>query len=315
MLTFSRGKRGESRPIDPVPLVKETVKLFGSTFPSSIQLRLELEADIPRVMADPIQFEQVLVNLCINARDAIENRGQILILLRSQEETRAVCSSCRQSVTGTFVELAVHDDGSGIPAEHLDRIFEPFYTTKPVGEGSGMGLATTHGIVHEHHGHIVIESPPEGGTLFRVLMQPAIASSIDGHDDNLQANDNTQEQVGHILLVEDEESVRSFMHEFLESRGFSVSEAVDGIDALEWLDNTASTPDLIITDQTMPRMTGLELAHVLAERRLKVPALLYTGYGDQLSDAALAEAGLAGWLKKPVDPGELLAQIKRAMQG
>jgi PAS domain S-box-containing protein len=307
MLTFSRGKRGESRPIDPAPLVKETVKLFGSTFPSTIHLRFDLAADVPRIMSDPIQFEQILVNLCINARDAIDGRGQITISLARRRGLDLVCTACRQAVRGDYVELAVHDDGCGIPDALLDRIFEPFFTTKPVGAGSGMGLATTHGLVHEHHGHIVVESPPVGGTLFRVLLQPAAGRARgDGVAPRAPGAAPGAGHQGHVLLVEDEESVRGFMRDFLESRGYAVSEAVDGQAALEWFEQASSAPDLVITDQTMPRMTGLEFARALRERRCDVPTILYTGYSEQLPEPGLAAAGLAGCLKKPVDLGELM---------
>jgi len=318
MLTFSRGRRGEVRPVDPAPLVKETVKLFGSTFPSSIQLRFELAAGVPRVLSDPIQFEQVLVNLCINARDAIDGRGQILIGLTHRPRLDLVCSSCRQHVHGAYVELAVHDDGSGIAREHLDRIFEPFFTTKPVGAGSGMGLATTHGIVHEHGGHIVVEAPPEGGTLFRVLLPPAEEGGV--HTTPADTGDGTPASAlpaAHILLVEDEESVRGFMREFLESRGFTVSEAVDGQAALDWLAAAATPPDLVITDQTMPRMTGLELAHALHAREPAVPTILYTGYREQFDDGRLDDACLSSTLvaclRKPVDLLELTDAITLAL--
>ena len=316
MLTFSRGKRGESRPVDPIPLVRETVKLFGSTFPSTIQLRLELEAGLSRVMSDPIQFEQVLVNLCINARDAIENRGRILISLRAREAVDRVCSSCRQRFNGDYIELAVHDDGIGIPDDVVDRIFDPFFTTKPTGKGSGMGLATTHGIVHEHGGHILVEAPPEGGTLFLIMMQrvPETTAEVPIAPAAIEPASETPRHA-HLLLVEDEESVRGFMRDFLESRGYRVSEAVDGRAALEWFDARSERPDLVITDQTMPRMTGMELARALRERHGAIPTVLYTGYSDALTETVIAQSGLAGWLRKPVDPGELTRLLDRVLQG
>jgi PAS domain S-box-containing protein len=315
LLTFSRGERGAVRPIDPRPLVTETVKLFGSTFPSSVRLRLELGGDVPPALCDPVQFEQVLVNLCINARDAIGGHGEIVITLRRQGAADLVCTACRQPVSGEFVELAVLDDGHGIPPGLLDRIFEPFFTTKPAGAGSGMGLATTHGIVHEHGGHIVVESPPAGGTLFRVLLPPAASTRTAGTDASTEQRGGRPRKVlrGHVLLVEDEASVRGFMREFLESRGYSVSEAVDGQAALDWFAASASPPDAVLTDQSMPRLNGIEFARALRRHGARVPVLLYSGHGEPLDAGAAAAAGISGVLNKPLDLHELVERLAAAI--
>ena len=156
MLTFSRGRRGEARLLSLPQLVGEAAKLLRPALPSTIELRTELAAQVSAVRADPVQVEQVLLNLAINARDAMAGAGLIALAVREARHAGAVCSSCRQKFSGGFVELSVHDTGCGISADVVDRMFEPFFSTKDVGKGSGMGLAMVHGIVHEHGGHILV---------------------------------------------------------------------------------------------------------------------------------------------------------------
>jgi CheY-like chemotaxis protein len=168
-----------------------------------------------------------------------------------------------------------------------------------------MGLATTHGIVHDHGGHVVVESPAESGALFRVLLPPTTLED----DDDAAEHDATpapdRKRTGHILLVDDEQSVREFMSDYLENRGYTVCVASNGQEALDRFDTGQPHPDLVITDQTMPGMTGIELAEALGERPGQVPVILYTGYGSQVSERQVEESGVDGYLKKPLDLREL----------
>ena len=170
MLTFSRGQRGKRSPVALPELVRDACKLLRSTLPSTIDLRLSLEDALPPLDLDPVQVEQVVLNLCINARDAMRGTGAIRIGLRHHERIHAVCASCRQRVDGSYIELSVRDTGPGITPDVMERMFEPFFSTKDVGRGSGMGLSLAHGIVHEHGGHILVDSLPNERTKFRVLL-------------------------------------------------------------------------------------------------------------------------------------------------
>ena len=174
MLTFSRGQRGKRSQVALPDLVRDACKLLRSTLPSTIDLRLNLEDALPLLELDPVQVEQVVLNLCINARDAMNGSGAIRISLRQYSgilaRTSPVCASCRQKVDGAYVELAVRDTGPGITPEVMERMFEPFFSTKDVGRGSGMGLSLAHGIVHEHGGHILVDSLLNDRTKFRVLL-------------------------------------------------------------------------------------------------------------------------------------------------
>jgi signal transduction histidine kinase len=158
MLTFSRSRRGEPRTLALAPLIRESVKLLRSSLPATVALGTDLDDDAPPVLLDPGQLEQVLMNLAINARDAMRSSGEIRVAVRFVERVAAVCTSCRKTFEGDMVELSVSDNGPGIAADVQERMFEPFFTTKDVGQGSGMGLSTVHGIVHEHGGHVVVES-------------------------------------------------------------------------------------------------------------------------------------------------------------
>jgi len=315
MLTFSRGRRGKPRPLALAPLVRESAKLLRSSFPATIDLRTELDDDAPLVLMDPVQLEQVLMNLAINARDAIRSSGEIRIAVRPCGLTAGECASCRANVDGDFVELAVADDGSGIPAEVQERMFEPFFTTKDVGQGSGMGLSTVHGIVHEHGGHIVVESGAGRGANFRVLL-PALQSHDCASAPPPAPGDRVLPRAalsGRVVVVDDELSVGRFMQDLLTQWGLEVAlfeSAGKALDALA----AGEAFDLVITDQTMPGMTGIELARAARALRPRLPIVLYTGYGEGVAPAEIDAAGIAGLARKPIEPSELLALLARYLE-
>jgi PAS domain S-box-containing protein len=313
MLTFSRGQRGERRAVALGPLVRESVKLLRSTMPATLELATDLDDAAPQVMLDPVQADQVLLNLGINARDATGGQGAVTVAVRRVAVDGAVCASCRKRVTGDFVELAVRDTGPGIAPEAVDRMFEPFFTTKEVGKGSGMGLATVHGIVHEHGGHIVVESQPGRGASFRVLF-PTLPAEEGAARPARKARTveaaPREALAGHVLVVDDEAMVSEFMKELLESWGLAVTAKPNGVEAKAAFAQTPELYDLVVTDQTMPRVTGLQLARELLEIRPTVPVILYTGYADNLTEAQAHAAGIRALIRKPVEPAALLALLK-----
>jgi PAS domain S-box-containing protein len=313
MLMFSRGQRGAPRPLALAPRVEQVLALLRPSFPDSIQLLTDLDTEAPTVMLDPVQLEQVLVNLCINARDALNGTGTVRVAVRSARVAGAVCMGCRQPIEGELVELCVEDDGPGIQPEVMDRIFEPFFSTKEVGRGAGMGLATVHGIVHEYGGHVVVETAPGEGTRFRVLFAPLTTGTTTHALATLAYAEKTitpPSLAGHVLVVDDEKAVGEFMRELLETWGLESTFVADAREAFDIVAQSPSRFDLVITDQSMPRMTGLELARSLNTVRADLPIVLYTGFGDQLSDAQLREAGIRSMLQKPVQP-QKLAEVLR----
>ncbi len=310
MLTFSRGQRGEPQSLQLAPHLAEAVRLMQSSLPSSIEISTAFDADLPCVLLDPLHVEQVLMNLCINARDAMQGRGSLRITLHARHCDDCTCTACHQTVTGDFVELAVSDSGPGIAADVRERMFEPFFSTKEVGSGSGMGLAMVHGTVHEYGGHIAVDSTPGHGATLRIWFpawfppQPLAAGEASARPDRqapgLAAAGGLR---GRILLCDDEASVREFMHDLLSGWGLEVSIAVDGIEACERFAADPDAFDVVLLDQTMPRMSGLEAAGQLAQLRPAVPVLLYTGYSEQVSPGQLSAAGVRALIRKPLDIG------------
>ncbi len=312
MLTFSRGQRGEPRPLSLPPLVKESVKLLRSSLPATLELHTAEDKEVPAVMLDPVQLEQILLNLCINSRDAMAGTGTIQVATRHLRKAEFGCTSCHQRVQGDWVELAVEDTGPGIPEGILDRIFEPFFSTKEVGKGSGMGLSTVHGIVHDHGGHVVVETAPGRGARFRVLF-PSLGPghkaqpTAPGESSGPQGGQATV--AGRVLVVDDEEMVGDFMRDLLEGRGLEVTVTRDPEDALAAIRRNPNAFDLVITDQTMPKLTGLVLAREISKLSKGLPVILYTGYGEGIDDRELGVAGVRALARKPVEPDALLELI------
>jgi CheY-like chemotaxis protein len=317
LLMFSRGRRGERGAVSLSKLVTEARALVRGTMPATLELDLMLD-EVPAVIADRVQLEQVLLNLCINARDALGGVGTVGISVRRTRSTDRVCSSCRRRVEGEFVELAVSDKGPGIPADVRGRIFDPFFTTKEAGKGSGMGLAVVHGIVHEHGGHIIVEAPGEGGTTFRILL-PAAAEGLP--PGAVKAADSAARRAGpaplhgRVLVVDDEQSVAEFMSELLRTWGLEVDVAHGGDEALSMLESDPGAYDLVITDQSMPRMRGIELAGRIAHLSPAAPVVLYTGTADDIARHELEAARVKELVRKPVEPFELRAIVARFVSG
>jgi CheY-like chemotaxis protein len=278
-----------------------------------MELAVSMDESALPVFVDPAQVEQVLLNLCINARDATEGAGCLRIAVRPLFETKALCTGCRQCADGSFVELVVEDDGHGISPEIVERIFEPFFSTKETGKGTGMGLAMVHGIVHEHGGHVVVESIPGQGARFRVLW-PVATEAPDGTSRSIEPSVPTRPPrpslSGTALVVDDDESVGEFMRELLETWGVAATCVSYPDIALEFVRMAPGRFDVVITDQSMPRMTGLELARRLREVRPDLPVILYTGQGDGLSDQVASAARLSALVRKPVDPAVLAEALR-----
>jgi two-component system, cell cycle sensor histidine kinase and response regulator CckA len=311
MLTFSRGQRGEPRPLALPRLIEDSVKLFRPTLPSTIEIRTELAEDVASVMLDPVHFDQILLNLCLNARDAMSGVGTIRIAARGFTANQAVCTACHKSVSGGYVALIVEDDGPGIDPAVLERIFEPFFTTKEVGKGSGMGLATVHGIVHEYGGHLLVDTAPGRGTRFQVLFpaHPDVQVN-DGKPAAGMAPTLAPQLSGCVLVVDDEQTVASFMCDLLESWGLEAAAASNAAQACQLFDERSGGYDLVITDQTMPKMTGVELAAALREKRPDLPIILYTGLNDALPRSVVERSGIRAVVGKPVEPHELFGLLQ-----
>jgi PAS domain S-box-containing protein len=313
MLTFSRGQHGEPRQVKLPLLISEWINLLETTLPSSIEIKTELGSAAVTTMIDPVQVEQILMNLCINARDAMQGQGSLTIRLNQDVYDNCVCASCHQPVNGEFIEISVSDTGSGIPVKTRQRMFEPFYSTKEVGRGSGMGLSMVHGIVHEHDGHIVVDSMADHGSTLRILLKPVEQKSAAGEVLSTDRSVDTEKLHGRVMLIDDEPAVREFMRDLLENWGLSVTDFSNGVDACKSLSNDIDQFDLVVLDQTMPRMSGMDTARQMLALRPDFPVILYTGYSADVTETQAEELGIRALVKKPVDTGNLYRLIKELL--
>ena len=312
MLAFSRGQRSEPRPVALKSLVNESARMLRATLPATLELAHRVEDD-PVALVDPVQAHQVLLNLCINARDAMDESGRITVTARRARAADMTCASCRHRFSGDFAELAVSDGGSGIAPEVLERMFDPFFSTKEIGQGTGMGLSIVHGVVHEHGGHVLVESRPAAGTTFRVLLPLAVRDASTAGAAPEAGQPPVLSLRGRVLLVEDEQSVLGFMRELLQGWGLDVVAARDPADALHWFGLEPDRFDVVLTDHTMPGMTGMELARALVARRADVPVLLYSGRSELLDADAAAAAGVRQLLSKPIDSRALHGALREVL--
>ncbi|MCF6188114.1 MAG: PAS domain S-box protein [Desulfobulbaceae bacterium] len=316
ILTFSRKAEQAKHSIQISLVAREALQLLRSSIPSTIEIKEQIEAEY-FILADPTQIHQVIVNLCTNASLAMtDERGILRISLQDM-----TVNSHRQTVImdnnlppGNYVVLEVEDTGCGIAPEIKNKLFDPYFTTREHGQGSGMGLAVVHGIVQSHHGIITVDSGKDQGALFRLYF-PAIAQSVgeNRHKKNTgsQAALPTQPK-GNILLAEDEESIRELISDFLTEKGHSVTTCVDGEQALEELSKTATNWDLLITDQTMPKMTGMQLSAKVQQIRPGLPIILCTGYSQTVDLEISRQLGFHAIIEKPISLYKLLAEIEKA---
>jgi PAS domain S-box-containing protein len=312
LLAFSRKQVLQPRQLDLNVVVREVESMLARLIGADVELVTSLAPDLARTHADPSQLEQVVVNLALNARDAMPGGGRLLIETANAELDVEFTTRHVGSAPGSYVALTVADTGEGMDPATVGRIFEPFFTTKGPGQGTGLGLSTVYGIVKQSSGYVAVDSEPGRGTVFTVYLPRAAASAQPGPEAprvGTAAADGRGSET--VLLVEDEEIVRSLVREILEGLGYAVLEARDGEEALG-LVSAASTVDLVITDLVMPKMSGRELAGRIAGVRPGTPVLFISGYtGDTMAAHGPLEPGSA-FLEKPFT-GRQLAERVRAL--
>ena len=315
MLAFSRNRPQEQAAATrPGVLAEEAVSMLRSIIPANITLLLECEPDLPAVQIGAVELHQVLVNLAVNARDAIEGHGEIRITVRHARELEGVCSSCHASFSGQWVEITVNDSGAGIPPEHLARVFEPFFSTKEVGKGTGMGLAVSHGIVHAAGGHLLVEPRAEGGTRIRLLLAESTASPTVAGALPLTAGGAGNAARGQtVAVVDDEATVAHLWEEVLRDHGFRVRAFSDPKAFIDWVQGPDSSVDLLLTDQSMPGMSGVELTQQLHALRGAVPVILCSGSDSRLDQGAAEAVGIRYFHRKPVPIDAMLALVESAL--
>jgi PAS domain S-box-containing protein len=310
ILTFSRQGRQERRPIDIRIILKEALRLLRATVPSTIEIRHHIHAGCGPVEADPTQIHQVLMNLCTNSAHAMREQGGLLeIELRPVNLGRPEVQRHPGLRPGPYLKLTVKDTGHGIAPENIERIFDPYFTTKDKAEGTGLGLAVVQGIVKSHRGAIAAESRPGIGTTFHLLL-PVIEVEPESEREPAAGLSTGNERV---LFVDDENDLVEIGRLMLERLGYSVTTRTSSIEALELFKDDPAKFHLLITDMTMPNMTGELLAQKMLELRPDLPVILCTGYSERMTEARARQMGIKAFLMKPITVQDLSTSIRKAL--
>lgn len=310
ILTFSRKTEYARSPLCIAPLIKETVQFLRASIPTTVAIDLKIRALHDSVVASPVEIQQIVMNLATNAAYAMRHTGGSLAIdiqnIVLDHDLRGFSSGMSP---GRYVRLAVTDTGEGIGPEVIDRVFDPFFTTKAVGEGSGMGLAVIYGIVKSLNGYISVDSEQSTGSTFQVLLPASQSGEISETNDPYK----TKKGSGHILFIDDEELLVEWGKATLERLGYTVSAVTESAEALKLFSSNPSRFDLVITDQTMPDMTGMQLAEGLLNIRPAIPIILCTGHSDSVLPEKVKEAGIKAFLYKPIGRQELSDIIQRLL--
>ncbi len=310
ILAFSRLNQQEKKPLQVSLIIKEALKLLRASLPTTIEMRQNISAQNKLVMADPTQMHQVLMNLCTNAAHAmLEKGGTLDVSLREVVISHEEIGHYHGIKPGAHLKLSVSDTGHGMTPEILERIFEPYFTTKKPGEGTGMGLSVVHGIVKSHDGDITVYSEPGRGTSFHVLL-PCIESEP---DDNNSETCPMPHGEGTILFVDDENSLVTIGKEMLEQLGYTVIAKTDSTEALEEFTANPYKYDLVVTDQTMPVLTGADLAQKIFAIRADIPIVLCTGFSEVISEEKAKAIGIREFIMKPIFMKEIAFVIRNLL--
>ena len=311
ILAFSRQSKTDRKPLFIHLIAKEALKMLRATLPSSIEIRQKIYP-CAAVTADPTEIHQVFMNLCTNAAQAMPGGGRLTVALQNQTIPENLADGALHPPPGEYVCLTVSDTGHGMDPETQKRIFDPYFTTKETGEGTGLGLAMVHGIVKEMKGEILAESPPGKGAVFSIYFQTAGEGPAKrSHPGDIRAISGGTET---ILFVDDEVPITKLNQQRLSSLGYEVVAFTSSIKALAEFTAAPDRFDLIITDLTMPHMTGTVLAGEIRKIRKDIPILLCTGFSHKVKQPELAALGISGVIFKPVVIGEMDRQIRATLE-
>jgi PAS domain S-box-containing protein len=310
VLAFARGVEGERVALQAATIIDEVAKITTETFPDDIDVEVSVPENLNDIVGDATQIQQVLMNLCVNARDAMPDGGVIDIGASEVELSEAEAQRKMDAEPGSYVCLRVSDTGSGIPEEAIDKIFEPFFSTKAEGEGTGLGLSTAYSIVKSHNGFVDVESEPGTGTTFRVYVP--VATSSDERRGPAASGELRDGRGELILVVDDEEFILDTARQTLEDAGYRVITAQGGEQAIEVMDRNGDQVEAIITDLRMPEMNGFDLIRRLRPRFPNVPIIAASGMADGRTDDAV-QAGAQTFLAKPFTAEKLQGTLQDVM--
>lgn len=310
LLAYARRQILEPRNIDLNQVLGETTEMLRRVISESVEITLALSPQPMVVRVDPAQIEQVIMNLCLNARDAMPKGGRLTIETSRAEFDAAYCENHQYAHPGKYIKLSISDTGTGMDAETLKHIFEPFFTTKEVGQGTGLGLATTYAIVKQHQGSIETISEPGRGTAFHVHL-PA----FEGPAEPRQMLETTPARHGTetILVAEDNEGVRELIQEVLLSLGYKLIVATDGEQAITEFNSHSDSISLVLLDMVMPKACGPEVYEAIRKTNPEVPVILTSGYSEKVNDVPSITTGPAAILQKPYSPKTLGHKVREML--
>jgi signal transduction histidine kinase/CheY-like chemotaxis protein/HAMP domain-containing protein len=310
ILTFSRQTEHETRPLQVQPILKEALHLLRASIPANIDIRRHIDAHCGPVMGDPSQVHQIVMNLCANAHHAMQPDGGRLGVRLEEVSISPEDAECDEALSaGRYVRLTVSDTGEGIPPADLERIFEPYYTTKEQGKGTGLGLSVVHGIARRSGGTVTVYSEAGKGATFHVYL-PLIPVEADEKEWTPQPPPSGTER---ILVVDDEAPITGMLEQMLTRLGYQVSVRTDSQEALGLFQRDPDRFDLVLTDMTMPNLSGVQLTRALLDIRPHLPVVLCTGFSETVSEEEARAAGVRAYLMKPVVRSQLARAIRQAL--
>ena len=311
ILAFSRQDSHEIKMMRMQPIIKEALKLIRSTIPTSIEIKQTLSHDCGAIKGDPTQIHQVVMNLATNAYHAMEDTGGELKVGLKEIELGEQDVINPEMEPGPYACLTVADTGTGIDKDVKENIFDPYFTTKEKGKGTGMGLSVVHGIVKKAEGSIHLYSKPGKGAEFHVYL-PVVKSTFDQQE--IQSEEPIQRGTEKILLVDDEEAIVFMEKQMLERLGYSVVSRTSSVEALEAFRASPNKFDLVITDMNMPNISGNKLASELIKIRPDIPILLCTGFSEKVPEETAKSMGIEGFLMKPIVRADLSKKIREVLE-
>jgi len=310
VLTFSREVDFENKPIQLQPIVTEALNLIKASFPPGVEISQQYDQKIGSVLANPTHIHQIMMNLCTNASHAMMKTGGVLkVRLDAAKIDQKMADKIPNLKKGEYIRLTISDTGHGMDLKTKERIFEPFFTRKEVGSGSGLGLSVVHGIVNNYGGAIVVDSTPGKGTTFMIYLPK--------YGDNTSESDKSDKKPlkgdEYILFVDDEPEITFMGKKMLENLGYKVSISSNSTSALEEFKKEPERYSLLVTDQTMPDISGTELAALMKEIRPELRVIIITGYSENLSDEILLQSGVSEVILKPMKLDDFSKVIRRAL--
>lgn len=311
ILSFSRQSEMKLQPIQPRLVIKEALKLLRSSIPSTIEIRTEIEEGTT-ILADPVQIHQIIMNLCTNAYHAMREVGGILnVSLSTTVINKDDIKVASLNITpGPYVKLVVSDTGCGMSNDLLEKIFDPYFTTKEKGEGTGLGLSVIHGIVKGYKGHISVYSEVGNGTTFNIYF-PEQQSELQKQEKIKVSQLPTGTE--NVLIVDDDEAIGTVTYSILKQLGYKVEVFTSSTEALNAFIAKPNSFDLIITDMTMPQMTGIQLAQKVLSKRKNLPIILCTGFSSLITEEKAKDMGIKGFLLKPILMKELAKKVREVL--